>query len=273
MSFKDADYTLPHTYHRFIDEAGDYTFFGKGGLPIIGTPGVSKAFILGMAHFKEPLPVIREKITNFIEEVCEDPYFNQIPSIRKRINAGAFYLHANEDPPELRFKFFELLRNDVDFRLQAVVGRKDVTRFVNKHNRQEKEFYADLLSRLLFDKANYEKLVINIASLGNTVRNQLLEEAVLKAKDLHIKSNPKREYGVQFNFNVQPYKREPLLAVADYGLWAVQRVFEKGETRFYDALSDKIKHVNDTYGPYPSKKGRANTYKPGKPLTKDLMIT
>ncbi len=35
-------------YHRFLDEAGDTTFFGKGKIPIVGSAGVSKAFILGM---------------------------------------------------------------------------------------------------------------------------------------------------------------------------------------------------------------------------------
>ena len=41
--------------------------------------------------------------------------------------------------------------------------------------------------------------------------------------------------------------REPLLAVPDYLGWAVQRVFEKGQTRYYDYLREKIRLVVDLY--------------------------
>ena len=34
-------------YHRFLDESGDTTFYGKGKRVIIGENGVSKCFILG----------------------------------------------------------------------------------------------------------------------------------------------------------------------------------------------------------------------------------
>ena len=39
-----------HTYHRFLDEAGDTTFYGKGNTPILGKEGVSQYFILGQTH-------------------------------------------------------------------------------------------------------------------------------------------------------------------------------------------------------------------------------
>lgn len=35
--------------------------------------------------------------------------------------------------------------------------------------------------------------------------------------------------------------------MADYLGWVAQRVFEKGETRFYDYLRDKIRLVVDLY--------------------------
>ena len=48
-------------------------------------------------------------------------------------------------------------------------------------------------------------------------------------------------------FNVQKHRTEPLLNVADYLCWSVQRVFERGETRYYDFLGDRIKVVVDIY--------------------------
>lgn len=40
---------------------------------------------------------------------------------------------------------------------------------------------------------------------------------------------------------------EPLLNLVDYFCWTVQRVFEKGETRYYERLKDKISLVVDLY--------------------------
>jgi len=56
-------------YHRFLDEAGDTTFYGKGRVPIIGNNGVSNVFILGMVAFNEPLQPIRDNIIRLEREI------------------------------------------------------------------------------------------------------------------------------------------------------------------------------------------------------------
>ncbi len=40
-------------YHRFLDESGDTTFYGKKKRVIVGENGVSKSFILGMVKLKQ----------------------------------------------------------------------------------------------------------------------------------------------------------------------------------------------------------------------------
>jgi len=40
--------TMLKVYHRFLDESGDTTFYGKKKRIIVGDIGVSKTFILGM---------------------------------------------------------------------------------------------------------------------------------------------------------------------------------------------------------------------------------
>ena len=66
----------PCDYHRFIDEAGDITFFGKGGLWVLGQEGVAKTFILGMSAYNEPLVEARAKISEFCRRIADDQYFN-----------------------------------------------------------------------------------------------------------------------------------------------------------------------------------------------------
>ncbi|MEY4927758.1 MAG: hypothetical protein RI894_2194 [Bacteroidota bacterium] len=66
----------------FLDESGDTTFY-NGKIPIIGTNGVSNAFMLGMVEFAAPLNTIRQavsalqhKIINGLFERGEIRYHN-----------------------------------------------------------------------------------------------------------------------------------------------------------------------------------------------------
>ena len=247
------------------------TFFLKGKAPApLGSNGISRTFILGMAHIKQDLEQVRGLIRTFCKEIENDPYFNEIPSVKKRIDQGDFYLHAKDDPPELRYKFLMFLLKNVDFSVQMVVGRKQLTRFTNKHNSREREFYADLLSHLLKDKANYRKLVINIAERGSSTKNNNLENALRQAHIRYAKRHAE-EYKADIKFNVQYYSSEPILAITDYMLWTVQRVFERGETRFYDVVKDRIPLILDLYDT-TKYDNYQNYYRPKNPLTKQNKV-
>ncbi len=91
-----------HTYHRFLDEAGDATFYGKGRIPILGGYGVSNAFILGMVRFDEDINIVRQVIIDAQQKVENSPYYRKVPSVVKRVNKGGFYFHAKDDLAELR---------------------------------------------------------------------------------------------------------------------------------------------------------------------------
>ena len=69
--------TTPTHLSPLFDEAGDATFYGKGRIPILGNPGVSNVFMLGMVRFDKDLgavffcyrstflPFFRQKATDF----------------------------------------------------------------------------------------------------------------------------------------------------------------------------------------------------------------
>jgi hypothetical protein len=67
-------------------------------------------------------------------------------------------------------------------------------------------------------------------------------------------------------FNVQQQTSEPLLNIADYFCWNIQRVFERGETRYYDYLLNKINLIIDIYDEEGTQTG-ANIYNKTNPLT------
>jgi hypothetical protein len=92
-----------------------------------------------------------------------------------------------------------------------------------------------------------QKLVLNIAERGSSTRAKVLDDALIKATSRATRKWGDANLKGSVVFNVQTPLREPLLNIADYLGWAVQRVFEKGETRYYDYLREKIRLVIDLY--------------------------
>ncbi len=256
----------PFQYHRFLDEAGDTTFYGQGKTPILGQTGVSNAFILGMVKFKSALQPVRERVLELQERVAHDRYFQEIPSIQKKKSASGFFFHAKDDIPEVRKIFYEFIRS-LNCSFEAVVGRKILNIFLNKHNGKDVEFYADLLSHLLKNKLTAgPRLVLNIAQRGQSTKNAILQMAFDKALVRFRKKHPEDGPIADVTFNVQNHTTEPLLNIADYFCWAVQRVFERGEMRYYNYLSEQISLVIDLYD--SSKwEGSKNYYTRNNPLT------
>lgn len=233
-------------YHRFLDEAGDTTFYGKGKKNIIGVEGVSKVFILGMIKVKDPLDEVRDKIANLQNKITLDEFYH-VPSNLKKIKKTGYYLHATDDLPEVRKEMFDLMRT-INCSFEAVVGRKDIERYETKHKGKEEYFYADLLSHLLKNKlSKNKKLVVHISERGKSTKNHNLELAFLKAKQRFAKNSGNEEAKTKVVFNVNYPTKDPLLNLADYFCWSIQRVFERGEIRFYNFVKEQIKLVVDLY--------------------------
>jgi hypothetical protein len=247
------------TSHRFLDEMGDPAFFGKGKTCIIGQEGVSLAFGMGIAKIGRPLHEVRSEIRKLHEAVTNDPLLNTIPSVVKRVGNGGFFFHACKDTPDVRSVFLHYLR-DLPCSIEVVVARKIPDLFVRKHHGREDEFYADLLSHLIKNRLKKDhRLVLNVAARGSSTRSKVLDEALGKAVGRAGKKWGNSNLRANAVFNVQTPLTEPLLCVPDYLNWAVQRVFERGETRFYDYLKEKIRLVVDLYD-RSSYEGSGNYY-------------
>jgi hypothetical protein len=255
-------------YHRFLDESGDTTFFGKRKRIIVGEEGVSKCFILGMVKFKVKLDPIREQIIKMQNEIVSDEFFRDIPSIDKKVSKAGYFFHAKDDIPEVRERFFRFIKT-LNCSFEAVVARKLPELYVSKHKGNESWFYADLLSHLLKNKfSSHSKMVLNIASRGKSTRNYNLELALLKAQKRFESAHPEKEMKTKIVFNVMEQTTEPLLNIADYFCWTIQNVFEKGNVRHYNFLKDKISTIIDLYD-FESygKEGWPNYYGKNNPLT------
>lgn len=162
----------------------------------------------------------------------------------------------------------------LDCSFEAVVGRKICDLYETKHNGNESEFYADMLSHLLKNKlGSSERLVLNIAQRGKTTRNAVLESALQKAINSRKTDTWKveQEPTTKVVFNVQHQHSEPLLNIADYFCWAIQRVFERGEMRYYEYLSEKMSLIVDIYDKSRWEENK-NYYNSRNPLTNEQNI-
>jgi len=252
--------------HRFIDEVGDTTFFGKGKEVILGQEGVSLVFGMSLVKFGRPIAEVRSEIVALQKQVEGDPLLNTIPSVGKRVAKGGFFFHACKDTDDVRTVFLHYLR-DLKCEAEIVIARKIHSLFINKHHGKDDEFYADVLSHLIKGRLKQpRRIVLNIAQRGSSTRSRVLDDALTKALGRAGKHWSSAELKSEVVFNVQTPLLDPLLAVPDYLGWAVQRVFEKGQTRYYDYLREKIRLVVDLYD---SEKyaGNKNYYDQRNPLT------
>jgi len=248
----------------YIDECGDPCFFGAKNKLLVGTEGFQPLLIIGMISVTNRKQ-LRKAVVDFQQSILNDPMYNSIPSLNK---GKPWYLHAKDDHPEVRAKFFELLRNLKGFKVFVVIGRKKLEIFTKKHNRNEIEFYFDMLMHLVKDRLNNEGEFYQIF-LAQRDKNKmsLFVDAVKKAV---ARDNGRRKKPITVNYQCDIVQSAncPEMSVVDYLLWAVQRYITKSEGRFFKALIDKYALIIDLYDSENYKKfgGKGNYYTASHPF-------
>jgi hypothetical protein len=226
-----------------------------------------------MVKFSVPLEEVREQIRQLQVDISNNPLFETPSLLKKRSSAGGYYLHATDDIAEVRLKFFEFIKN-LNCSFEVVVGRKSIGLYENKYKGKEEYFYADMLSHLIKNKLSKgEKLIMHISERGKSTKNTNLDLALRKAVQRYKQTKgDETQIKTEVIFNVNYPTNDPLLNVADYFCWAIQRVFERGEVRYYNYLKEKISLVIDIYD-YSKYKKWANYYNPKNPLTAENKIS
>lgn len=228
--------------YLFIDESGDPSFYGNRKKLLVGREGFQPMLNLGLVTLKNKRE-LRKKIIKFTNQIKADPLYASIYSVAQ----PNWYLHAKNDHPEVRAKFFEFLRNLEGFKTYIVIGRKRLNTFQNKHNNNESEFYFDLVYHLMKDRLKYEDTYYQIflsARKNNTQR--ALNSSIQKAIE---RDNKKRETALKitYGFDIVRSIDTPELSIVDYMLWALNRYIIKKEVRFFKALQHKYNLIIDLY--------------------------
>ena len=263
------DSTAPR--HYYVDEAGDGTLFNAKGKVLLGQDGCSQFFITGLLLARDPERLTTE-LTDLRQQLLADPYFANVPSMQPERKKTALMFHAKDDIPEVRREVFSLLRSHELSFFAVIKDKRKVLDYVRQRNireplyrYQQNELYDLLIRRLFKDRLHQsDHYRVTFATRGGSDRTRALANA-LKAAKQNFASTWDREV----NSNVEviscnPQRTVPLQAV-DYFLWALQRLYEKQEERYWVYVWSQVSVVVDMDDAEVAKYGKYYTQK--KPLT------
>jgi len=253
--------------HYFVDEAGDGNIFNHRKELVVGQEGCSVFFILGLLDVVEP-EQLENDVSRLRAELLADPYLSKVPSMQPGQRKTAFAFHAKDDCPEVRREVFRMLvQHDVRFfalvRDKRVIAQK--VRGFHAHNPEYRyhpdQLYDRCISRLFRDRLHKDAgYTVYFSKRGNRSRTEALRRALEQAR-----ANFRHKFKVESTAPIEirpatPAKMAGLQAV-DYFLWALQRLYERGEERYWEYVAEKVSLVhgvddtrNHEYGEYYHKR-------------------
>jgi hypothetical protein len=235
--------------HHFIDEAGDLSLFNKRKQVVLGTEGVSNYFMVGAAFIPDP-EALDSRLASLRQSILEDPLLNRIPSLDRGRKKTAVAFHAKDDAPEVRYKVFSLL---AEFHVQMFVAVRtklalvDEARLLFRRGTRltENEIYDDLISRLLRNRLHLaDSNAIVVARRGKRDRKEALTAAIARAQINFAARWGARNFGPCDIATAHPHESGGLQA-ADYFLWALQRLYERHEDRYFVPLAKHYRIIMD----------------------------
>ena len=276
MKSKHISETPPSSRHYFVDEGGDGILFSRKGKVLVGTEGCSRFFILGLLNVSDPI-VLEDQLDKLRAQLMNDSYFKNVPSMQPDARKTAIAFHAKDDLPEVRRDVFQILRNTEGLRFFAVVADKlSVLEYVRQRNKREpayryhpNELYDSLTERLfrerLHQSSGYD---IIFSKRGKSDRTAALHQALEAARSRFVTQQEITSLA-SLNIAVATPKEYIGLQAVDYFIWALQRLYERGEDRYLTYLWQAfglVHDIDDTrkthYGVY---------YTQNKPLTAEAL--
>jgi hypothetical protein len=239
-------------HHLFVDESGDAVLFGGDG---------PRFFMLGAVHLPDPDDA-HHKLEQLRQSLLTDPYFATVPSMQAAEKKTALAFHAKDDLAEVRREVFRLLPQ-FGATVQVAIRRKhDMAREAKelrekRYHRTPEMAYDDLVERVLVDMIRPDgQTHILFAWLGKSDRIAALKKAISQV--VRWQESPDDPSFMDRVFVSVAYPKDAAgLQVADYYLWAVQRMFEKGEVRFFNSVASSYRLILDLDDKRHSEQGAA----------------
>jgi hypothetical protein len=253
----------------FVDEAGDPTLFNRRKQVVVGSEGCSTYFMLGLLDVADPTTLAKD-LVDLRRSLLADPYFKHVPSMQPGQKKTAVMFHAKDDVPEVRREVFSLLMRH-EMRFFAVVrDKRRIVQLVQEQNKRSSKYryhpnqlYDRCVSRLFRDRLHKDGgYIIRFAKRGTKDRTAALQAALETARN-----NFRRKWSIQSEAPIELLATTPAvdacLQAADYVLWALQRLYEREEERYWEYVWPMVALVHDVddvqihdYGQYYTQRNR-----------------
>jgi hypothetical protein len=188
--------------------------------------------------------------------------------------AGCF--HAKDDCAEVREKVFRLL-GGWNIKVKVGIRRKQV--LVNEVRLKEgrgtpwnADFVYDNMVKTLFKNSLHsaDENIIVFARRGKSARGKMLAAAIERAR-----TNFARATGIAAKaptkINASTPSESCGLQTIDYFLWALQRLYERKEDRYFNFLSEHYRLIMD-FDDKRTGKSYGRWYSDQDPLTKEKIM-
>ena len=228
--------------YYFVDESGDPNFFNKKGEDLVKKGNVSKVFILGYLEI-DSINVISKIIQNIKNEIKNDLYLKDIPSVKKSL----LHLHAKDDCPEVRQIVFKAIEK-MNIKCHIYVARKDSNLFRKKFNAKQSKFYEYMIEKLFENRLHlYSEIDVYFSKMGNIVREQNMKNALENAKNNFSEKWGNNNINNKIRIFIQEPSQIQPLQIIDYLIWTINRIYEKQDMRYYNYIKDKISSIVDIF--------------------------
>lgn len=195
--------------YLFSDEAGDFTFNREANISryfiICSVTTTSLDMSLAMTHLRHELLREHLPVRDCFHATTEDAF------VRERV-------------------FKEIVKHE--FKFQATICEKSKAQpqvTVSKARFYKYPWYYHFKHAIAGHLKSEDRLVVTAASIG-TKKERLTY--INSLEDVVRQSAPEMKWIVDF----RPAQADPLLQVADYCAWAVQRKWERGDASAYDLI-------------------------------------
>jgi len=223
----------------FLDESGKPEVFSAKGINLVEKGYASKFLVLVAIRVENQLK-LQQEITEFRLKLLKDKELTKIFSSSYALDS----FHASNDYPEVKERFYKFI-NDLDIKINILVVEK--LKCFPALQRNPGRLYGVMSGQLLKNLCHQTERTEIIFSRKDSklkLRKELEREVEIRRLEF-MQEHPNLSKTIQLSYFHNPHYTHGGLQVADYIAYAVFKVFEDGEQRWYEIIKDEIRIIQD----------------------------
>src|SRR3990167_9366535 len=231
--------TINDRTYIFIDESGKPEVYSARGVNLVEARKATKFLVLAAVRCNNQL-LLQQHITDFKSILLKDVQLLKIFSSAYALDS----FHAQTDYAEVKVKFYQFI-NTLDVKIDALVV--DKLKCYEPLRRNPGRMYGVMAGQLLKNICHQteETEVIFSRKDSKLKLREELEVEVERIRLEYLAQHPNIESQISINYQHNPHYTHGGLQVADYIAYAVLKLFEKTNRRWYEIVGEKIGKIHN----------------------------